>query len=389
MLSGSRIMTWLRTREPEVLDGLWAAADQVRRAWVGDAVHVRGIVEISNHCVRACAYCGIRGPRRLTRYRMTREEILRAAARVARLGWGTVVLQAGEDPVLTGEWIRDVVERIKGETGLAVTLSLGERDPEELAAWRRAGADRYLLRFETASSELFRRIHPGSRIGRVELLGILRDLGYQVGSGVLVGFPGQTWSELADSLGLMAELRLDMVGSGPWIPHPGTPMGDPHWCGPLPKDQVPFAVPRPAWWSGPWPTDPTMGHKVLALTRLLLPAARIPATTALDVQGSGQRLAGLTKGADVLMPDVTPAGYRRLYEIYPGRPDSVVPGRPAPRGGGEGDLAPEDLTRAITGLGRVVGRGPGHAPATRHARSAPGSPRVQAPDMEVDHGSVP
>ena len=165
------ILAWLREDDPHGLEELWAAADAARRRHVGDAVHLRGLIEISNHCVRACGYCGLRaGNREIERYRMSAEEILACAHDAAAWGWGTVVLQSGEDYGLKTDWIAEVVRRIKAETGLAVTLSLGERPDADLAAWREAGADRYLLRFETSDEELYRLIHPdlpGARSDRM------------------------------------------------------------------------------------------------------------------------------------------------------------------------------------------------------------------------------
>ena len=155
------ILYWLRQPDPARLADLWRLADRMRQQHVGGEVHLRGLVEMSNYCVRLCGYCGLRaGNLGLTRYRMSDEEIMACVRKAVEFGYGTVVLQSGEDPELTCQRIARLVERIKAETPLAVTLSLGERDDEELAAWRRAGADRYLLRFETSNRTLYERIHP-------------------------------------------------------------------------------------------------------------------------------------------------------------------------------------------------------------------------------------
>jgi len=219
---------WLAERDPSRLAPLWAAADEVRRANVGDEVHLRGLIEISNHCVRQCHYCGVRaGNRTVTRYRMTADEIVACAQRARSFGYGTVVLQSGEDDGMTGEWVADVVSRIKTATGLAVTLSLGERPLDEIESWRRAGADRYLLRFETSDSALFERIHParpGGVKSRIEMLKDVRRLGFEVGSGVMVGIPGQSYESLVADLALFREMDIDMIGIGPYIPHPATPL---------------------------------------------------------------------------------------------------------------------------------------------------------------------
>src|ERR1035441_8901411 len=228
-LSAVEIEKWLREENPDSLRGLWERADQVRRAHVGDAVYPRGLVEISNICVRQCHYCGIRsGNTGLTRYRMDAAEVLDCARRARTLGYGTVVLQAGEDPALGTLWVRDLVVAIKKETGLAVTLSLGERGLDELKLWKEAGADRYLLRFETGNSKLFQSIHPpkpGKPCDRLALLASIKELGYEVGSGILIGIPGQTYQDLARDLLLFREMNLDMIGVGPFIPHPLTPLG--------------------------------------------------------------------------------------------------------------------------------------------------------------------
>ena len=155
------ILDWLRESNPARLADLWRLADQTRQNHVGGEVHLRGLIELSNWCVRLCGYCGLRADNRgLMRYRMSDEEIMVCVRKAVEFGYGTVVLQSGEDPGLTSERIAELVGRIKGETRLAVTLSLGERDDQELATWRRAGADRYLLRFETSNRSLYERIHP-------------------------------------------------------------------------------------------------------------------------------------------------------------------------------------------------------------------------------------
>ncbi|HSM52379.1 MAG TPA: radical SAM protein, partial [Thermoanaerobaculia bacterium] len=184
MISRAEVLAWLRTEGEEALAPLWERADRVRRQRVGDAVHLRGLVDISNHCVRECAYCGLAAGREgLGRYRMSADEVLACARLAERFGYGTLVLQAGEDYGLTAAWVEALVRRLREETPLAVTLSLGERKDEELARWRRAGADRYLLRFETGNRDLYDRIHPplgAQRADRLAELGRLRELGYEV-----------------------------------------------------------------------------------------------------------------------------------------------------------------------------------------------------------------
>ena len=235
----------------------------VRQQAVGGEVHLRGLIEISNHCIRLCGYCGLRvDNRELPRYRMTADEIMACVPEGVAFGYGTVVLQSGEDPGISADWMADVVRRIKAESPLAVTLSLGEREHEELALWREAGADRYLLRFETSNASCSSRSirpAPGRVSDRIALLGMLRELGYEVGSGVMIGIPGQTYDDLADDIELFRELNLDMIGVGPFLMHPETPLADPQ--------QQPLAPPGEQV-----PASELMTYKVIALTPLGLPA---------------------------------------------------------------------------------------------------------------------
>lgn len=276
---------------------LYAAADRVRAAAVGDEVHLRALLEFSNHCRRNCLYCGVRRERRdLSRYRMRPEEILRTAHAAAALGYRTVVLQSGEDATYTAAGLASLIRQIKRECDAAVTLSIGERTEEEYRLLREAGADRYLLRIETSSPALYRDLHPDSDWHeRRERLRVLRRLGYQVGSGVLIGAPGQTVEMLADDLLFLQEFELDMIGVGPFIPHPSTPLGG----------ALPGAL------------DIALGF--VALLRLLCPQALIPATTALGALHPEGRERALRAGADVLMVNVTPYRFGRRYDLYPGK----------------------------------------------------------------------
>jgi biotin synthase len=310
-LERSEILAWLRETNDARLEDLWRRADLVRQQFVGGDVHLRGLIEISNHCIRLCGYCGLRvDNRELPRYRMTADEIMACVQEGVAFGYGTVVLQAGEDPGIQADWIADLVRRIKAETKMAVTLSLGEREDDELALWREAGADRYLLRFETSNRELFERIHPprpGRISDRMVMLRTLRGLGYEVGSGVMIGIPGQSYDDLAQDLESFRELNLDMIGVGPFLMHPQTPLADPQ--------QQPAAPPGEQV-----PASELMTYKVIALARLVCPRANIPSTTALATlnRRNGREL-GLVRGANIVMPNLTPAKYRVHYEIYPNK----------------------------------------------------------------------
>ncbi len=310
-LSLDDIECWLRETNETRLETLWTAADEVRRNTVGDEVHLRGLIEISNCCLRNCAYCGLRvDNNKVQRYRMGKDEILACAHQAKEFGYGTTVLQAGEDHGITRDWMADVIRAIKTETGLAVTLSLGERSEDDLIAWREAGADRYLLRFETSNRELYARIHPPAKgktvSDRPAILRTLQRLGYEAGSGVMIGIPGQSYASLAEDIALFRELDLDMIGVGPFIAHPDTPLG----ANTLPSAPEDEQVPN----------TELMTYKVVALTRLACPEANLPSTTALATLNlaNGREL-GLLRGANILMPNLTPPEYRVLYEIYPAK----------------------------------------------------------------------
>jgi biotin synthase len=341
-LDHAGVKAWFQERDPERLQELWSEADRVRKSHVGDEVHLRGLIEVSSHCIRHCLYCGLRAPSKgLDRYRMDATEILASAQEAARLGYGSVVLQGGEDPGLTRDLITQVIRAIKRDSTLAVTLSLGERCDDDLRAWRKAGADRYLLRFETSDPVLYRRIHPdlpGIPSDRMAQLMRMRDLGYEIGTGVMVGVPGQTWDALTFDILWFREFDMDMIGVGPFLPSPRTPLGGPDAAAYLapPDEQV--------------PNDELTTLKAVALTRLACPDANIPSTTALATldRERGRELA-LLRGANVVMPNVTPLSYRARYEIYPGKA-CVNETATACQGCLEG---------RIHALGRRVGRGPG------------------------------
>jgi biotin synthase len=350
----NEISHWLRETDETRLEALWRMADETRKRCVGDEVHLRGLVEVSNHCVRSCAYCGIAAcAPKVERYRVTTEEILECADRAKEFGFGTVVMQAGEDPGIDREWMAEVVRGIKARTGLAITLSLGERNEGDLKAWREAGADRYLLRFETTDPELYRQIHPslpGSVSDRIDQLLKMRDIGFEIGTGVMVGIPGQTWDTLANDIWTFRDYDMDMIGIGPYISSPGTPLD-----GALGVELKARAGKEQT------PNDPLTALKVLALTRLVCPETNIPSTTALaTLDPTSGRANGLLRGANVVMPNLTPSNYRVLYQIYPGK---------------AGLHETADITRAkieaqIMGLGRTVGRGPGTSPRVGRRESA-------------------
>jgi biotin synthase len=277
------------------LETLLARADAMRAKVKGPSVLLRAIIEFSNHCVRNCMYCGLqRVNSKIERYRMRPEQIVEVACAAAAAGIGTVVLQSGEDLEYPAEAVAGLVSEIKARAEVKVTLSLGERPAEDYALWRRAGADRYLMKHETANPELYAAMHPGMDLkGRLDSLRLLKSLGYEIGSGFIVGLPGQTLETLAADVGLTQELGADMCGVGPFVPQADTPLAK----------------------TAPGDVETTL--KMIALLRLACPEANIPATTALAslAPGDGQRRA-LEAGANVIMPNFTPENFRKNYQIY-------------------------------------------------------------------------
>ncbi len=308
---------------------IYATADGLRSRRMGDEVFLRGIIEFSNICKNNCWYCGIRCDNTsVTRYRMTDEEIIETARNAQRWGCGTVVLQSGEDPFYTAGRLGDILRRIKEETGLAVTLSVGVRSRDELSRLKEAGCDRYLLRFETTSNALFSAIHPDEPFeNRVRCLTDLRELGYQVGSGFMIGLPGSTPEMIAHDILFATRLSLDMIGCGPFLSHPDTPLAE-----------------------KPLLADREIYYKTIALLRLLNPDAHIPATTAFDALDPDGRNLVLQRGANVFMPNVTPGKFRRNYQLYPNKPCVDE----------DGAACAICVRGRLANLGRPVGSGPGH-----------------------------
>lgn len=277
-------------------DVLFAAADEVRKKFVGDEVHLRALIEFTNICRCNCFYCGLRcDNKNVERYRLNKEEILDFAEHAVNLGFQTIVLQGGEDKFFDEEYLGAIVKEIK-LMGPAVTLSIGERTYEEYKFLKECGADRFLLRIETTDENLYKKMHPNMSLqNRQECLYNLKKLGYETGSGCLVGLPEQTLESLADDILFFKELDADMIGIGPFIPHPDTPLKDANG------------------------NHFTLALKVMAITRLLLPDINIPATTAMETLSPNGRLIALQSGANVVMPNVTEGDYRKKYEIYPGK----------------------------------------------------------------------
>ena len=272
------------------------SADAIRREHYGTDVYIRGLIEFTNICKNDCLYCGIRcGNGNAERYRLSREDILSCCENGYELGFRTFVLQGGEDPYYTDEIICSLVSEIKSRfPDCAITLSIGEKERESYAAYKEAGADRYLLRHETANNEHYSRLHPDNMSGehRKQCLFTLKELGYQVGSGFMVGSPYQTAENLVEDLRFLETLDPDMIGIGPFIPHKDTPFGN------LPGGTLELTL------------------RMVAILRHLFPKALIPSTTALGTIHPLGREMGLKAGANVVMPNLSPVKVRKLYTLY-------------------------------------------------------------------------
>lgn len=322
-LSKGEIVTLLEAQGKEK-EALFAAAAEMTRKYLGDEVHIRGLVEFSNFCGKNCDYCGLRrGNKEAHRYRLSPEEIVEAAKEIEKQGIGTIVLQAGEDAWYTKEKMAEIIRRIKQETKLAVTVSMGERPKEDYILWKEAGADRYLLKQEIVNSKIFAAIHPDDILEeRIACLRNLKEIGYQLGSGFMIGLPGQTLEDIAEDILFLKAEGVEMAGIGPFIPHRQTPLAD------LPAGDVDLTL------------------KAVAVTRLVNKDTLLPSTTATETlaPGEGQKQ-GLQAGANVIMINMTPGTYRKDYQIYPGKVAIQF----------------EQVKDLIASQGKKIGQGAGHS----------------------------
>ncbi|MBR4184750.1 MAG: [Clostridia bacterium] len=275
---------------------LFAEADRVRREVYGIDVYLRGLIEFTNVCKNNCFYCGIRRDNRnVSRYRLTEEEILSCCAEGFSLGYRTFVLQGGEDPFYTDEKLVTIVSEIRKRfPSCAITLSVGEKSRASYQAYFDAGADRYLLRHETADGDHYAKLHPASMSleNRKRCLFDLKEIGYQVGAGMMIGSPYQTTENLLHDLRFLEELGPHMIGIGPYLTHRDTPFRD------MPNGSL------------------SMTLRLIAILRLMFPRALIPATTALGTIHPKGREMGLRAGANVIMPNLSPKDVRKKYELY-------------------------------------------------------------------------
>lgn len=287
---------WIDAPGQEITEALAAAADQVRRKHYGDEVYVRGLIEFTNYCKNNCYYCGIRRDNsNADRYRLTKEEILSCCEEGYRLGFRTFVLQGGEDPYFTDDRVCDIVSEIHRRfADCAITLSIGEKTRESYQAYFDAGAERYLLRHETATEVHYGKLHPAemSLANRKKCLFDLKEIGYQVGAGFMVDSPFQTTENLVADLRFLQELQPDMIGIGPYITHGETPFAK-YPSGSLEKTL-----------------------RMVSILRLLFPYALIPSTTALGTIHPEGRELGLKAGGNVVMPNLSPVSVRKKYDLY-------------------------------------------------------------------------
>lgn len=271
-------------------------ANRIRTEKFGNKIYIRGIVEFSNCCKNDCLYCGIRrSNKNAQRYRLTEDEILECCAEGYEIGYRTFVLQSGEDRAYPTDRMAEIVRRIKEKfPDCAVTLSLGEMEKEDYAILKAAGADRYLLRHETANKQHYEKLHPPqmSFEHRMQCLRDLKDLGYQTGAGMMVGSPFQTTECLADDMVFLGEFKPHMIGIGPFLPHKDTDFRD------KPKGSY------------------TLTLFLLTLCRIMLPNVLLPATTALGTIDPRGREQGVLHGANVIMPNLSPVAVRKKYMLY-------------------------------------------------------------------------
>lgn len=317
----------LKLTNEKHISELFKKADLIRKEFCGDEVHLRGIIEFSNFCEQDCVYCGLRKSNNLLeRYRMSVDEIIETAKKIYSAGIKTVVLQSGEDSHYTKEDITHIIKSIKEFRDVAITLSLGERSFDEYDEWKSAGADRYLLKHETANEKIYSALHSKQELEeRLIHLKYLKSIGFQAGSGNIIGLPGQTIEDIADDILLCKELDCDMCSFSPFIPSPETPLKNIS------------------------PADLKLTLNTMAVGRIVLKNVHIPSTTALSTLTPEGRKLGLTVGANVIMPNFTPDKYKDKYRIYANKktydPIKFV----------------EEIKQMIHSMGRKVSEDKGHS----------------------------
>lgn len=306
--SHAELLELLSITDPAELATLYKRAYEVKKQYIGTKVWFRGIIELSNICSKDCYYCGIRSSNaNVTRYTVSHDEVVKEARWCYEQGYGSIVLQAGErsNKAWTDQ-ITDLIYAIKDASDgkLGITISFGEQSKEVYKQWLDAGAHRYLLRVETANPELYKQLHPAGHSfeNRVKSLGYLKEVGYQVGTGVMMGLPGQTLADLANDVLFFYDIDVDMIGMGPFIPHKDTPFG--HLVSSFDDSHA-----------------LQLGLKMIAACRIYLKDINIASTTALQALKSDGRELGLLAGANIIMPNVTDTKFREGYQLYEGKPN--------------------------------------------------------------------
>lgn len=288
----------LALKEPSEVAQLYAFADAVRKEYVGDGILLRGIIEFSNHCRNTCQYCGLnRDNSHLERYRLGRRQILERVEELVRCGIKTVVLQSGEDDALDPSWFEQLIDEITSKFDIAVTLSVGQKSRRQYELWKHAGANRYLLKIETTDTGLYASLHPGMSFdNHLRCICDLQAIGYQTGSGNIIGLKGQKIATLAGDILFFKKRDFDMLSVGPFIPNRNTVLG------------------------GQPLGDLGLTLRCIAVTRIVTKNTHIPANTAIaSLAGRDGTIEALRAGANVVMPNFTPGHYKNLYEIYPGK----------------------------------------------------------------------
>ena len=308
-LSREDIVVLLSTYNSNECHKVFSEAYRIKQAHIGKKVALRGLIEYSNHCRKNCLYCGIRsGNNKISRYNLTHDEVIEACSFAMVKGFGSLVIQSGERcsekyVLQIGKLLKDIKDRSDGRAG--ITLSCGEQSEEVYRYWFECGAHRYLLRIESSNRELFEKIHPANRLHdydtRLKCLKSLRDIGYQVGTGVMIGLPGQRLEDLADDILFIRDMDIDMVGMGPYLEHADTPMYQE-------KDRL-----------LPINDRLNLGLLMIAVLRIVMKDINIASSTALHAIDPDGREKGLLAGANVIMPNITPAKYRDAYLLYDGK----------------------------------------------------------------------
>lgn len=303
------IVSLLKISDKESLDKLYKIANKVREENVGNTVYIRGIIEFSNYCERNCLYCGIRrSNEKVTRYRLSEDDILKTAIKAYKDGYKSIILQSGEEPENTIDSITSIITAIKSETDLKLTLALGERPEIEYRMMKEAGADRYLLKHETSDPILYRQLHPDLKYSnRIKSLRALKQLGFEVGSGIMVGLPGQTLESLANDILLFKSLDIDMIVIGPYIPHSDTPLARKF------NQAGGYFIPAIGYFE-----LEEMVYKLIAITRVVTKKTNIPTTGALlTINGKDGFEKALKAGVNVAMVNLIDYNYKKNYEIFP------------------------------------------------------------------------